>query len=120
MKRLDALITKELMGPWVFGVAIFTVLILAGTYLFRITDYFVKGVGFFTVAELTTLLLPGIMAKTFPMAVLLATLLSFGRLSSDSEIVAIKACGTSLMRVMYPVGMFGLIVAVIMCHWLSL
>jgi len=113
LKRLDALILKELFGPWMFGVAIFTVLIMAGTYLFRITEYFVKGVGFLTVAEFSLLLLPGIMAKTFPMAVLLATLLSFGRLSSDSEVVAMRACGTSLGRIMAPVAGFGLAVALL-------
>lgn len=113
MRRLDVLILRELFGPWAFGVAIFTVLIMAGTYLFKLTDYVVQGIGIGTIMELTVLLLPGIMAKTFPMAVLLATLLAFGRLSSDSEIVAIKACGTSLVRVMAPVAGFGFCVALL-------
>lgn len=107
MRRVDRLILGEMLGPWLFGVAIFTVLIMAGTYLFKITDYIVKGISMATIAELTVLLLPGIMAKTFPMAVLLATLLSFGRLSSDSEVVALRAAGTSLVRVMAPVAAFG-------------
>lgn len=111
MRRLDRLVFQELFGPWAFGVAIFTVLIMAGTYLFRITDLLAKGVAFTDVAELSILLLPGVMAKTFAMAVLLATLLSFGRLSGDSEIVAIKACGVSLGRLMAPVALFGAMVA---------
>lgn len=111
MRRLDRLVIQELFGPWAFGVAIFTVLIMAGTYLFRITDLLAKGVAFTQVMELSILLLPGVMAKTFAMAVLLATLLSFGRLSGDSEIVAIKACGVSLARLMIPVAVFGAFVA---------
>lgn len=113
MRRLDALVIKELIGPWVFGVAIFTVLIMAGTYLFKITDYLVSGVGTMTVLELSMLLLPGVIAKTFPMAVLLAALLAFGRLSSDSEIVALKAAGISVARIMLTVAMFGGVVALI-------
>lgn len=113
MRRLDRLILGEIIGPWLFGVAIFTVLIMAGTYLFKITDYIVKGIGPGLIAELTMLLLPGVLAKTFPMAVLLATLLAFGRLSSDSEIVAVRAAGTSLTRIMVPVGLFGFAVAVV-------
>lgn len=107
-QRLDRLIFREVLGPWIFGVAIFTALIMAGSFLFKLTDYVVKGISFATIAELTVLLLPGIMAKTFPMAVLLGCLLSFGRLSSDSEIVAMRASGTSLWRIMLPVGVFGL------------
>jgi len=111
MKRLDQWVLGEIVGPWVFGVAIFTTLIMAGTYLFQITDFIVKGINFAMVIELTLLLLPGVMAKTFPMAVLLACLLGFGRLSGDSEVVAIKAAGVNLVRVMLPVAGFGLFVA---------
>lgn len=113
MRRIDKLLLTEIMGPWVFGVAIFTVLIMAGTYLFKLTDYVVSGISLFTVIELTVMLLPGIMAKTFPMAVLLASLLAFGRLSGDSEIVALRAAGTSLMRIMVTVGVFGMAVSVL-------
>lgn len=113
MRQLDRLVLQELFGPWGFGVAIFTVLIMAGTYLFKITDFVVQGAALSKVMELSILLLPGIMAKTFPMAVLLATLLAFGRLSSDSEVVAIKAAGTSLVRIVAPVGAFGLAVSLL-------
>jgi len=113
MRQLDRLVLKELVGPWLFGVAIFTVLIMAGTYLFRITDFLAQGVSLLLVGQLTMLLLPGVMAKTFSMAMLLATLLSFGRLSSDSEVVALRAAGASIGRIMVPVGVFGLIVAIV-------
>lgn len=111
MRRIDRLILEELIGPWLFGVAIFTVLIMAGSFLFQFTDFVVKGIPFWTVMQLTLLLLPGILAKTFPMAVLLATLLAFGRLSNDSEIVALKAAGASVVRIMRPVALFGFAVA---------
>lgn len=113
LKRIDRLIIQELAGPWGFGVAIFTVLIMAGTYLLKVTDFIVQGVSVGTVLEFTLLLLPGILAKTFPMAILLATLLAFGRLSSDSEIVALRAAGTSIGRIMVPVGAFAVLVAIV-------
>lgn len=111
MKRIDRLITQELLGPWGFGVAIFTVLILAGTYLLKITDFIVSGVSVGTVIQFSMLLLPGVLAKTFPMAILLATLLAFGRLSGDSEVVALRAAGASIGRMMAPVGVFAFFVA---------
>ncbi|MER3462424.1 MAG: LPS export ABC transporter permease LptG, partial [Armatimonadota bacterium] len=39
IRLLDRLIYRELFGPWVFGVAMFTTVLLAGTYLFRLTNY---------------------------------------------------------------------------------
>ena len=72
MKRLDKLILAELLGPWTFGVAMFTVLIVASTYLFQITNYLVQGVPFGIVLEISLLVVPGILVKTFAMATLLA------------------------------------------------
>ena len=110
MKRIDRLVIGELFGPWAFGVAIFTVLITAGSFLFQLTEYLAEGSSPLQVGELAALLLPGVMAKTFPMAVLLSTLLGFGRLSSDSEVVAMKAAWISVARMMAPVAAFGLFV----------
>lgn len=118
MRRIDKLIIGELLGPWLFGVAIFTTLIMVGTYMFKITDYLVNGIPIGTVVSLSILLLPGIMVKTFSMALLLATLLSFGRLSGESEIVALRAAGASLGRIMLPVGFFGLAVA-LLSFWIN-
>lgn len=107
MKKLDRLIIGELLGPWIFGVAIFTVLISAGQFLFQITQYLAAGADVLQTLKLLTMLMPGVIAKTFSMAVLLATLLAFGRLSGDSEIVALRAGGISLGRIMAPVAAFG-------------
>lgn len=110
MKRVDRLILGEMFSPWAFGVAIFTVLILAGSLLFEMTRYLSQGISPLVMGQLLALLMPGVLAKTFPMAVLLATLLAFGRLSGDSEIVALKAGGISVPRMMAPVAVFGFIV----------
>lgn len=111
MKRLDRVVIGEILGPWIFGVAIFTVLIMAGSFLFQFTEYVAKGISIGTVLWIVLLLMPGIMATTFPMAMLLGTLLAFGRLSGESEVTAMRAAGVSLVRIMIPVGAFGIAVA---------
>lgn len=113
MKKIDRLIIGEIFGPWVFGVAIFTVLIMAGSFLFTFTRFLSLGIPLLLVIKLTALLLPGILAKTFSMAMLLGTLLAFGRLSGDSEIVALRAGGVSVVRIMAPVAAFGLMVSLL-------
>jgi lipopolysaccharide export system permease protein len=89
----------------------FTVLIMAGNYLFSITQYLVEGAPFGTVIEISALVLPGILVKTFAMATLLAGLLAFGRLSGDSEIIALRAAGASIYRIVAPVVAFSIVVA---------
>ncbi|MEZ0326104.1 MAG: LptF/LptG family permease [Fimbriimonas sp.] len=111
MKQIDRLVIREIIGPWLFGVALFTALLFAGLYLNRVADYVVKGVPPNQIVQLTLLLLPAIVAKTFGMAILLAGLLAFGRLSSDSEVVALRAAGASITRIILPVIVFSIGIA---------
>ncbi|HWP30539.1 MAG TPA: LptF/LptG family permease [Fimbriimonadales bacterium] len=101
----------EMIGPWILGVALFTVLLVAGTYLFRLTDLVVKGIEVTTVVTLSIYYLPALVVKTFPMAGLLAGMLAFGRLSNDSEVVAAMAGGASFFDLMKPVAVFGLVIS---------
>lgn len=111
MRLLDRLIVRELTPPLLFGVALFTALIFAGGYVFMITEYAVKGIPLALVVELALLYLPQIAVKTLPMGMLLATLLGFGRLSSDWEVTALRSAGISLRRIMAPVCVMGLLVS---------
>ena len=94
---------RELIPPLLFGVAAFTVLFVAGGYLAKLTNLLVQGVQAGIVLRLFLLYLPTVIVMTLPMSVLLAVLLSFSRLSSDSEIVALWAGGISLKRLLVPV-----------------
>lgn len=111
MRLLDQLILRELLPPFLFGVGLFTALVFAGGYVFMITEYAVKGVPLPLVIELALLYLPQIAVRTLPMGMLLATLLGFGRLSSDWEISAIRASGVSLRRILAPVFWLSLVVS---------
>ncbi len=113
MKRIDRLVIGELLGPWIFGVAIFTVLISAGQFLFQITSYLASGADVWATMKLLMYFMPGVIAKTLSMSMLLSTLLAFGRLSGDSEIVALRAGGISLARIMMPVAVFGFAVSLL-------
>lgn len=112
MKQIDRLVLKEIVGPWAFGVALFTALVMAATYLNKIADLIVSGAPPDLILRASALLFPAILAKTFTMAVLLAAILAFGRLSSDSEIVALRAGGASVFRIVRPVMIFSVLIAV--------
>ncbi len=111
--RLDRLVLNEIVGPFFGSAALFTGLIFAGGELVRFTEYLQGGQGLALVGRLLLLTLPGILSLTFPMAMLLATLLGLGRLSSDGELVAVVATGTRFERVMIPVVVFGLAISLV-------
>src|SRR5712692_6985869 len=111
MKLLDRYVARELFGPFVFGVAAFTLIFLSGQYLFKLTTMLAQGAPLLDVIELLALHMVPLAILTFPMATLLATLLSFGRLSGDMEVVAMMAGGVSFVRIAVPAFVMGLLVS---------
>ncbi|HWR44316.1 LptF/LptG family permease [Sporomusa sp.] len=104
MRILDKYILKELLGPFFFGIAAFSSVFIGTSTLFRIAQYVTKyGASIPTVIKLFLYSLPGIIVLTFPMSMLLAALLSFGRLSGSSEVTAMKSGGLSFYRLAVPV-----------------
>lgn len=104
----------ELLGPFAFGVGAFTVLMVAGSLLFRIADLVIqRGVSFGVVVRLFVYYLPGVVVTTIPMGSLLGALMGFGKLSSQSEIVALKSCGVPFSRMMRPVALAAVFASVL-------
>lgn len=113
MRILDRYILKELLGPFVFGVAAFSSIFIGSGTLFRIAQYITQyGAGIDIVVKLFIYSLPEIIVLTFPMSMLLASLMSFGRLSSSSEIIAMKSGGISFYRLTAPVFAAALLVSI--------
>jgi lipopolysaccharide export system permease protein len=95
VKILSRYILKEFLSNVVLGLVIFTFVLLLDK-LFELADLLLnKGVGIALTLRLLFLLLPSSLSLTLPMSVLLATLLTFGRLSENSEITAVRASGLS-------------------------
>src|SRR5437867_10032618 len=71
--------------------------------------FIAKGVPTMTVLRAMATLLPSSLALSIPSALLIALLIAFGRLSADREFVAMQACGVSVARLLWPVGVLSLI-----------
>lgn len=103
-KALDRFIFGELIGPFFFGLMAFTIIMVAGGLLFRIADLIIKnGVSLGIVVRLFLYYLPKMAATAIPMSCLLAALLGFNKLSTNSELVALKSSGISFTRIIKPV-----------------
>lgn len=104
MRILDKYILKELLGPFLFGICAFSSVFIGTSTLFRIAQMITKyGASASAVIRLFIYSLPSIIVLTFPMSMLLASLLSMGRLSASSEITAMKSGGLSFYRLATPV-----------------
>ena len=114
MKRLDWYILKELAGPFFFGVAAFASIMVGSNLLLQLANYLIEmNMPLHMASKIFFLELPGIIVLTFPMSTLLATLLAFGRLSGNSETIALKASGVSFFRLMAPIVVVGVIVSLV-------
>ncbi len=113
IRILDQYILKELIGPFIFGVCAFSSIFIASGGLFRLVKLITTvGASFSSITKLFLLSLPEIINYTFPMSMLLASLLAFGRLSESSEITAMKCGGVSFRRMVAPVFAVALCVSV--------
>jgi LPS export ABC transporter permease LptF len=72
---------------------------------------FNKGVSFFVVGKLFLLFIPTVLPLTLPMAALLACLITFGRLSEENELTAVRAAGISVDRTVWLPILFSLFVS---------
>jgi len=113
MRILRNYILKEMFPPLVFSLIIIIFAFLVGNIV-KLADYVIrKGVEIVYVCKLFLYLIPNLLSYAIPMGVLTATLLSFGRLSSDNEITAMRATGINLYRISMPAIVLGLFLSIL-------
>ena len=114
MKRIiNFYLIREISSLFLLGISIFTLILLMGR-LIKLTDLVIaRGVPLVEVFRMIAYLMPSFLVFTIPMAFLLAVLLAFGRLSSDNELTVMKSGGISLLQLMPPVIVCGIVAALI-------
>ena len=114
MLLLSRYFVREMMFPFIFSLLMITFLLFIN-FLLRAVDRFLgKGLDALTILEYLFLNLAWIIALAVPMAILLATLMTFGRLSEDNEINALRASGIGFLSIIRPPLMFGITVALLL------
>jgi lipopolysaccharide export system permease protein len=88
-------VLKEHIWPFMLGLMTLTIVLVMNQIFLLIWDILGKGISAATVFYILLLYLPTIFALTVPMAVMVASCMSFGRLSQDMEIVALRSTGTN-------------------------
>ena len=108
---MDRYLIAELISPFLFGMGLFSSLGVAIGSLFDVLRKAVEaGIPMWLVVKVMLLNLPQFISYAFPISVLLATLLTYSRLASDSELVALRSFGVSIYRLVLPSIVLSLIV----------
>src|SRR5215470_16620576 len=104
----DRYVVREVLLPLLLSLLLLTFLLMIQPVLQYGAPFIAKGMQLPTVARVLVMLLPQSLSISIPIAVLLALLIAFGRLSSDREFVALQACGVSIYRLLRPVALIAL------------
>ena len=100
---LDRWLLGELIGPLLFAIAMFTVLAITVGALFELVRLISeKNLPVLIATQVLLERLPSFLVLSFPMATLFATLLAYGRLSSNSELTALRSVGVTSTRMIIP------------------
>ncbi len=122
MRILDRYIVREVFRHALLGLAVFTFVFFV-PQLVRLMELFVRHAGSGAqILKLFVCILPGVFVFTLPIATLIGVLLGLGRMSADSEIIALTALGIGRRRILLPVGVLALssgLLTLAMTIWLS-
>ena len=103
MKRLHLYIIKSFIGPF-FVTLVISLFVLLMQFLWVYLDELVgKGLEFSVILEFIVYTMAMLMTNALPLAMLLASIMTFGDLGENNELLAMKAAGISLYRIMKPV-----------------
>jgi lipopolysaccharide export system permease protein len=103
MKRLHIYIVKRFIGPLIVTLFISLFVLLMQFLWVYLDDLVGKGLELNIIAEFLIYALAMLMPMALPLSVLLASLMTFGDLGENNELLAMKAAGISLFRIMKPV-----------------
>jgi lipopolysaccharide export system permease protein len=117
MKIFEKYILKENFVPFIVSLAVSTFVMLLDKIIDLLNLIIEKNLGFVTIVSIFGLSLPFMLALTVPMAILLATIMSFGRLAVDNELVAFKSCGINVYTLMRPTVIAAFFISLFMIYF---
>jgi lipopolysaccharide export system permease protein len=100
---IDRWLLGQIIPPMIFAISAFTVISLSVGVMFDLIRKIVEyGLPVLKALQALIFSLPSFLVLSFPMAVLLSTLLSYGKLSANSELLALRSLGITITRIIAP------------------
>jgi LPS export ABC transporter permease LptF/LPS export ABC transporter permease LptG len=110
MRRIDVYIFREIVAPFLICLVVLTFIVFASELGRLVQLLMTKNLSSYTVLSVSLSILPRVLIFTLPMSFLVGIIVAFSRLSSDTEIVALRAGGVNLTQLLRPVLSFALMV----------
>ncbi|HTN05817.1 LptF/LptG family permease [Agriterribacter sp.] len=111
IKKLDKLVIKSFIGPFIVTFFI-TLFVLVLQFFWKYIDDLVgKGLDFFTILRLTSYVTATAVPLALPLAILISSIMTFGKLGESFETVAIKSAGIPLLRFMRPLFIISILIS---------
>ena len=115
MSTLNKYLIKESLIPFLLSLGVIT-MVLFLQFLIRAVDRFLgKGLDVWIILEYLYLNLAWIIALSVPMSLLISTVMTYGRMSQDNEVTALKAAGVSVFSIIKPAVLFGGLIGLLLC-----
>jgi len=120
MKIIDRYLSGQIMGTVLWAVSLLTMILVLGNVLRDLLSLLLSHqVPITYIVAFIAYLLPFSLIYSIPWGILVATLLVFGKLSSDNELVALRANGVGMPRICFPVFVIAIGFLAI-CLWINL
>jgi lipopolysaccharide export system permease protein len=119
-KTIDRYIFKELLKIFMISIFAMTMILYLDKFLFLAEMIVNRGVSFIEMVMMMVYISPAFFAITIPMAVLMASVVTFNQFSVNNEWVAMKSCNWSFIELMKPVlffSLFAYFIANIVMFW---
>lgn len=113
IKIIDKYIYSSLILPTIFGISIFTFILMLNVLIEVMEKLFTSDLPIVSIVDYFFYTTPGILVQTIPMGAFLGVMLVYGSLSENNEIVAMEGLGISIFRIMRPAIVFGVILTLI-------
>ncbi len=113
IKKLDQLVVKAFIGPFIATFFI-TLFVLVLQFFWKYIDDLVgKGLDFFMILRLTSYVTATAVPLALPLAILISSIMTFGKLGESFETVAIKSAGIPLQRFMRPLFIISFLISIV-------
>lgn len=120
MRILDRYIAKKFLSNILFSILAFIVIFLIVDLVEKLSDYIDRETPLVVLVQYYIYFIPEVITLAMPLSMLLATLFSVGQLSKYNEILAMKASGISLYRIMAPILLLSLLVSIFMIYFVEM
>ncbi|CAG5084144.1 LptF/LptG family permease [Parvicella tangerina] len=112
MTKLSWVVLKSFIGPFILNFTVWMILLDMQSLWLYIDDLMGKGLEWTVIMELMFYFSANWVPMALPLSILLASIMTLGRLGENNELVAMKAAGMSLFKIMKPLALLMILVAV--------